>query len=156
MGLFNHSEEPKNLQIDEHAEYQLYETVRWGKFLGIICIVLLSLGIVFTAVAVIGFSAASAIATGSSGVEVWPITTMFLFVIVVMLLYIYPVYSLLKFSGQTKKGLQIKSQEMFNDGLRHLKNLFKFIGIYIVVIVCLYVLMFVLVIVNGFNGVTSI
>lgn len=152
MGLFDHSEEPKNLQIDEHAEYQLYETVRWGKFLGIICIVLLSLGIVFTAVAVIGVSAALAM---TNSAETWPVTMM-LFVIVAMLLYIYPIYSLLKFSGQTKKGLQIKSQEMFNDGLRHLKNLFKFIGIYIIVVVCLYVLMYVFVIVKGLNGVTSI
>lgn len=107
MSMFDHSEEPKNLQIDEQAKYYLLETGRWGKFLGITAIVLMVLGTFVMLFTIMAVSAASAMSTYDNGAATISTTFSAVIMIIALLLYIYPVYALMKFAGSIKKRFAV-------------------------------------------------
>lgn len=59
------------------------------------------------------------------------------------LLYFFPVYYLYSFSRKTKIALQTKNDEDLSDAFGMLKSHFKFIGVFTIIILSLYALIFI-------------
>ena len=59
------------------------------------------------------------------------------------LLYFFPVYYLYSFSRKTKIALQSKNDEDLSDAFEMLKSHFKFIGVFTIIILSLYALIFI-------------
>ena len=53
--------------------------------------------------------------------------------IVMVGLYFYPIYALLKFSSCMKKGIHNNNQELINEGFRYQKNMFRYTGILLII-----------------------
>jgi hypothetical protein len=53
----------------------------------------------------------------------------FLTYVTISLLYFYPIWALFKFSALSKQSIATQNQHLFNEGLRYLKNMFKYMGI---------------------------
>ena len=72
----------------------------------------------------------------------FPFAWIGIFYVLMALLYFFPTYYLFQFANKTKKGISNNSNESVEEGLVNLKSMFKFIGIFTVVILSIYALIF--------------
>lgn len=139
MSLFDEKKEPVifNLGVDETATYYLKDTVRWTKFMAV-------LGLIFTGLlillgAFISFGAAFAgLQNAIPGYGVGFGAGMFVMYLVFGALYLYPIICLLKFSSQMKAALRSSDVMLFNSALRYQRNMWKFMGILMIILLCFY------------------
>ncbi len=121
--------------IDSEIKGYLLETSKWGKFLAIVGYVgmglLLLLGVVFIA----GFSVFRSISNAGL-----PLRIMGFVYILISLLYYFPLTYLYKFSIQLKQGFNSTDQQSVTTGFKNLKSLFKFMGIFAIVVLSIYAL----------------
>jgi hypothetical protein len=119
--------------VNQEIKDFLLETSRWGKFLAITGYVgvglLMLMGIGFT----IGFSVLSSVADLG-----FPIGLFGLIYVLIAVLYYFPVTYLYRFSVQIKQGLTSNDQQSVTTGFGNLKSVYKFMGIFTVVILSIY------------------
>jgi hypothetical protein len=131
-----HFENP--LTIDNEIKGYLLETSKWGKFLAIVGFIgmglLLLLGIAF----LVGFSSFSSI----TGVGL-PMRIIGFVYILISVLYYFPLKYLYNFSVQSKQGITLTNQKTITSGFENLKSVFKFMGIFTIVVLSLYALIIV-------------
>lgn len=130
----------ENTGFDEASKAHLLETTRWTKFLAVI-------GFIFTGILLI-----AALAFMFLGASLSSYSTDFagtgmgigigILYIVIAALYVYPVFALLKFSTCIKRGLNTGSQELITEGFRYQKNMYRFIGILMIITIAIYLLIF--------------
>ncbi|HEY5691003.1 MAG TPA: hypothetical protein VIS49_06060 [Cyclobacteriaceae bacterium] len=121
-----------NSQIKDY----LLETSRWGKLLAIIGYLLIGIMILIAVAMMIGTSASdrafgSTISIGYMG---------FIY-LVIALLYYFPATYLHSFSNQVRLCLQSQEMGSITLAFQNLKPLFKFMGIFAIVMICFYGLM---------------
>jgi uncharacterized membrane protein len=119
--------------IDEASKAYLLETVRWTRFLAIIGFISMGLLVLFT------FLMAIAVNTLSSPTYPFGILGTTLYMLVMVGLYIYPALALIRFSSFMKRGLTLNDQDQIREAFRHQKNLYKYLGILVIValVLCL-------------------
>jgi hypothetical protein len=127
------------LKINDEIKGYLLETSKWGKLLAIVGYVgmglLLLLGLVF----MIGFSMFSSF----SGMG-FPMRIMGFFYILIAVLYYFPLNYLYKYCTQIKQGLTSTNQQTVTTGFENLKSLFRFMGIFTIVVLSLYALILII------------
>lgn len=128
------------ISINNEIKHYLIETSKWAKFLSILGYIGVGFLILGGIVASIGLSIFSSISDFG-----FPMALVGLVYIVLGVLYYFPVSYLHKFSVQVKNGLTSNNQEAVNTGFENLKSLFKFMGIFMIVVLSIYVLALVLV-----------
>jgi len=128
--------------LSDSAKAHLLETTRWTKFLAI-------LSFIFIALMLIGFifmiSAGSMMSSASSGMgsSPWMITIVWL---LLGLFYWYPSVMLYKFSNAMKDGLNTANNELVENAFRYQKNFWKYMGIFTIVVISLYLIVIVAVV----------
>lgn len=129
---------------NESLQY-IKESAKWGSFLaimgfifmGLMVLVGLFFGSIMGSVAgTPGLEGFDAVAGGMGGM-------MAIIYIVLALLYLYPTLKLFQFSKYSKLAIATNSSDMMTKALSSLKSMFKFMGIFTIVILSLYVLMFI-------------
>jgi hypothetical protein len=116
----------------------ILETAKWAKFLAIVGFVMLGLMaivVLFMLVAGVAFMNMSrsfgAGASGSMG--------MIAFIYIAMIvLYFFPTYYLYQFASKIKSGLLSGNDSNVDSGFENLKSTFKFMGIFMIVVLSLY------------------
>jgi len=63
--------------------------------------------------------------------------------LVLALIYFFPVYYLLQFANKMKKALSTKNEETLTNAFEMLKSHYKFIGVFTIITISLYALLFV-------------
>lgn len=124
-----------SLLINREIQEYLTETSKWGKFLAIMGYIGIGLIILLAILFMAGASVISAYTdlpfpTGAFGIVY----------ILVAVLYYFPVRYLHQFSNQAKQALILNDQTTLTSGFRNLKSLFKFLGIFTIVILSIYAL----------------
>jgi hypothetical protein len=136
-----------NLQVDDFSKSYLLEAARWAKFLsimGFIGIGFMILGGLFGGMMMTSFSGGSAMgALGGTGI--------LLLYVLIAAIYIYPILALYRFSSNIKPAILSSNQEQFNTALRNLKGMFKFLGIFTIIFLALYVLFIIVIAVVGIS-----
>jgi hypothetical protein len=124
-----------SFEIDESVNNTFHEMTRWTKFLAI-------LGFVFLGLMVVGGLAVAVYLSnmnlgrqfdnmgGSIGIA--------LLYILISLVYFYPTYALLKYSTSMKQALAMRDKTKFSAAITYLKNMFKYIGITMILFLALY------------------
>jgi uncharacterized membrane protein len=122
------------IEIDEKTLVQLNKTRKWAMFMAIIGFIFLGL------ILVVGFLAGTffkAFNSGDSGGS-YPSYLTFLPVIVVALVYFFPVLFLFRFSKHTAQAIQNRDKVAFHRAVKNLKLYFAYIGILIIIIFVIY------------------
>lgn len=135
MSLFKEQEEPKifNFGIDETGRAYMLETARWTRFLAIIGFVLM--GLMFVGGLFTMFSLKdSSFAAGIPGYS----TMLFAVYIGFALLYFYPTLELFRFSKNIKLAMASSDAGLFNTAMKNQRNMFRFIGILIIILLAFY------------------
>lgn len=146
MSLFDNNAKQTILTIgvDEMSSYYLLQTVRWTKFLAIIGFVII--GIMTLAIIPMVFMSASVALASLSKIPgaAMPVGFAIFLLVVFLFLYIYPTLSLMRFSSHMKRAILGADQLAFSTALRHQRNLYRYLGILMIVIISIYVLIFLL------------
>lgn len=121
------------LTVSPLASGYLSETGKWGKFLAILGFVLVGLMVI------VGLFAGTIFSSMDQALP-FPGFMMGLFYILFALLYFFPVYYLFKFSNQVRGALVTKNSQALDSAFENLKSHYKYIGIFMIIILSIYVL----------------
>lgn len=132
-----------DLQVTPQAQNYLTESAKWGKFLAIIGFIFCGFMLVL-AFLIPAFMSQLTQNNSSAGVtfSFTPVIKTAITVLYLMLaiLFFFPCSYLYKFSVKMQLATKNISQENFNESLMNLKSLFKFFGIFIIIILSIYAL----------------
>ena len=134
-----------DLQISPVSQNLLREAAKWGKFLSIIGFIfcgILAIAAFFAPALYSKLAALNDLSSEMLGTASTIITATYLVFAVILF---FPCYYLNKFSIKMRLALNSVSQENFEDSLKNLKSLLKFYGIFTIIILSFYVLVFILV-----------
>lgn len=125
-----------DLSINSASHSYLTVAAKWGKFLAIV-------GFVFCGFMIIGGIAATAFMSSLGAYSSIPFMQYIGIIYVVLAaIMFFPCLYLLKFSNKIQNALATSNQENLDMGFANLKALFKFYGIFTIVILAIYALAF--------------
>jgi len=124
--------------LNGDARQYLLQTVGWTKFLSIV-------GFIFTGLALITIIGLMGSGSALSYTMGYPMgggvfAGMMIFYIVLILLYMYPIYCLYKFS--IKAGLQSNNSSLVAEGFKYQKTMYMILGILMIILLSIYLLVF--------------
>lgn len=129
---FKEEREIFSLNVDETAKAYLQETMRWTKFIGILFAIFLILICMVFAFVMLVYMPGLQTPVPNAGMAV-------VFMSVTILgVNFYPVFALLRFSTLVRTAMENANQQEFNHALKYLKNLFKYIGIFTIIMIFFY------------------
>lgn len=132
-----------DLQISPVSQNFLSEAARWGKFLSTIGFIFCGFIIIMAFLAPALYSKLPFFSelTGSTAEAASTIITIIYIGFAIILFF--PCYYLNKFSSKMRLALSSVNQENFEESLKNLKSLLKFYGIFTIIILSFYVLIFI-------------
>ena len=122
--------ESEGIVINSNGKASLIEAAKWGNFLaivGFVAIGFMVIGSLLVIVAGSSFGGGQAVLLG-------------IIYLAVSALYFFPALYLFNFSKKIKAGLNSSVQAEVDGALLNLKSMFKFMGIFMIVILSFYVL----------------
>ncbi|RYE23824.1 MAG: hypothetical protein EOP51_09385 [Sphingobacteriales bacterium] len=131
---FNREEITDNkLMVDEFGRSYLLDTARWGRFIGIVYTVAIALACLLFPFAMINNPQYESVsAYGAMGFVI------IFYIVFVVGVNFYPLYAIIKSASQAKKALSLNDQQLLNDSFRLTRNLYKYLGILTIVLLCFY------------------
>ncbi len=130
----------EQLTVSSASKNFLTETAKWAKFLAIIGFFFIGCLLVLAIFTTTIFEYAIKIQPEIPkvlGLVVMITCVLFAFI------YFFPVYYLLQFSNQMKKALTTKNDETLAKAFEMLKSHYKFIGVFTIITISLYILFFI-------------
>ena len=122
----------------------LKETAKWSKFLSIIGFVFLGLMVIGAISILIFGSNLNSTLSASRGFNqsAFPTTLVAFLYLVMAVLYFFPILYLYNFATKMKNALQMNDNNLIESAFENLKSHYKFIGIFTIVILAIYALIF--------------
>jgi hypothetical protein len=121
----------QSMEIDHEGLAHLFETRKWTMFLSVLGFIFIGLMIIISLAMIV---------IGSKGpANVYVTFTMVLLILVV---YFFPIYYLFKFSELSKAALANSDSKMMSNALLYLKKHYRFMGIIAIVFIAIYALLF--------------
>lgn len=129
----------EELKLTSEAKSYLKETAKWAFFLSIV-------GFVGIAFLVIFALFANTIFGSVPQYQNLPFNVGKIIAIVYLIMaaiYLFPVYYLMQFANKMKAALSLKEDAILTDSFEMLKSHYKFIGVFMIIILSLYALIFI-------------
>lgn len=131
------------LVVTSQSRHFLLYAAKWSNFLAI-------MGFIGLGLMVLGGLVVMLMGSAFSSLPGAPPMSMFGIIYLAMAaLYFFPTYYLYLFSQKIKNAMASSSQNDLESGLENLKSFFKFMGIFTIVIMSMYVLMLFIGIIAG-------
>jgi hypothetical protein len=132
------------LQLNESAKGFLKETAKWAYFLsilgfigiGFIVLAAIFAGAIFTTIGNMMPMEQMGILGSALGIIMTVVYLM------IAALYFFPIYYLNRFASNLKTALRDNNSKTLANSFEYLKSHYKFIGIFALIILCLYTLIF--------------
>lgn len=133
-----------NTTLTNNSITYLKETAKWAHFLAI-------LGFITVGFMVLGGLFAGTLISSIPAYDDIPMSGGLIgaIYIVIAIIYIFPVLYLYKFAASTKKAIQQNNQSSLEEGLKNLKSHYKFIGIFAIITLSFYLLIFIISLIGG-------
>lgn len=128
--------ELEQLTLTSRAKGFLKETAKWCKFLSILGFI--GLGLLFLSSFFISTIYGSMPKATSMPFNLG--TAMTIFYILMIVIYIFPLYYLYQFSVKLKKAVTSKDDEVLANAFEMLKSHYKFVGVFTIIILSIYIL----------------
>jgi hypothetical protein len=134
------NQQPENnlFFLNKDIAAYLTETAKWGKFLAIVGYVGMGLLVIVAFFMMFGLSAISKIPGGF-----YPVAMGLIYVVLAGIYYI-PITYLYRFSVRIKEGIANEDENKATNAFQDLKSLFKFMGIFTLVILSVYALVLII------------
>jgi hypothetical protein len=133
-----------DLQVSPLAQSYLTESAKWGTFLAIMGFILCGIMMIvafFIPVFLTQLPPYNNMPSQfNSGMKIG----MTILYLLLALLFFFPCFYLYKFSVKMQSAVKVVSQENFDESLMNLKSMFKFYGIFTIIILSFYALAFII------------
>lgn len=128
-----------DLQVDQQASQYLSDAAKWAKFLSIVGFILSGIMVI---AALFAGSMLSSLPQmeGMETIGGGAITAVYLFG---ALVWFFPCLYLYRFSEKAQTAIRSTEQQTLNNSFKNLKSCFRFMGIFTIVMLCLYAIVFV-------------
>lgn len=129
----------EQLSLTSEAKGYLKETAKWAFFLSII-------GFIGVAILVIFALFSSVIFAAIPQAQEIPFDMgkmISILYLIMAAIYLFPVYYLMQFANKMKAALSLKDDEILTASFGMLKSHYKFIGVFAIIILSLYFLIFI-------------
>jgi hypothetical protein len=136
-----------SFELDQDIQAYLKETAKWSKILGILGYVGIGFLVLFSF-----FVKGIFEMLPEANVQKIPSSTLSIIYFILAGVYFFPVNYLFQFGKNMGRSLQIHDQELFKTALKNLKSHYKFVGMFALVIVSLYSVLFLSTIVGFLNS----
>ncbi|RYG08796.1 MAG: hypothetical protein EOO07_25010 [Chitinophagaceae bacterium] len=141
------------LHVDHNGSSFLREIAKWSKFLAIVGFVMM--GLTLLAIIFAGSTMATLFTSSAYGGAGETIGMIYLVVVVaILLLYFFPCLYLFKFATKMQVALRNNDQDTLNSSFENLKSCFKFVGIFTIIILSIYGLIFVFAFIAALTNLT--
>ena len=137
--------------LSEGASSAILEAARWGRYYLYLIVgyLALSIGLQLLGVGVGSAAAGGAEAFAAAGVGIAGLVFFYVFALG---LYLYPLVKFWSFTTKTAEGITRGEHVTFARGLSDLRQVYKYIGVILFILLGIYALMFLVVIVAGGIG----
>ena len=127
--------ENRKIEIEQETLKHLNTTRKWAMFLAIIGFIILGL------IVIIGLLAGTFLTAFNSGGKDLgiPESLMFVPILLLAVIYFFPVLFLFRFSKHTSHAVQTLDKLEFHKAIKNLKSCFVYIGVLIIIILSLYI-----------------
>ncbi len=127
--------ENRKIEIDQETLKHLNTTRKWAMFHAIIGFIFLGL------ILIIGLLAGTFLTTFSSGVKGSgiPESLMFIPVLVIAVVYFFPILFLFRFSKHSSHAIQNLDKLEFNKAIKNLKYWFAYLGVLVIAVFSFYI-----------------
>ena len=127
--------ENRKIEIEHETLKHLNTTRKWAMFLAIIGFIILGL------IVIIGLIAGTFLTAFNSGGKDLgiPESLMFVPILLLAVIYFFPVLFLFRFSKHTSHAVQTLDKMEFHKAIKNLKSFFVYIGVLIIIILSLYI-----------------
>jgi hypothetical protein len=132
-----------DLQVTPQAQNYLTESARWGKFLAIMGFILCGFMVIIAFFIPVFLTQLPPYNTMSSDLSSGMKVGMTIVYLILALLFFFPCFYLYKFSVKMQSAAKTVSQDNFEESLMNLKSMFKFYGIFTIIILSFYALAFI-------------
>ena len=129
----------EQLTVTKASKSYLSEIATWARFFAILGFILIGLLLVFAFFAVPIFGT---VTKSQPGVPDNLGSIMLVTNVLIAIVYFFPTYYLLQFSIQMKKALSTKNDETLATSFGKLKSNYKFMGVFTIITLSLYLLFF--------------
>jgi hypothetical protein len=143
--------EPKGILLLEDAQYFLHQAGKWATFLGIIGFIasgIIALGGIFLSLVFSMMPQLQGTALPFAGMGAMGGIIGFIYILMAVFYFFISRY-LYQFGERIKKGIEYSNANEVSGGLGNLKSFFKLSGVFVIVILSLYVLVIIGIIVFG-------
>ncbi len=148
MEQFDRKADIFSMEIDESVKATFLEMTRWTKFMSIVGFIVISLmvlgGIIFGLIA-------SNLSIYNNMLGGYASVVIIAYVVIAAAINFYPIYALLKYSTGMKTAMLSNDKSKFNESVAYLKNMFKYIGILMIIVLALYGLLIIIGILGAFG-----
>ena len=127
--------ENKKIEIEQETIKHLNTTRKWAMFLAIIGFIILGLIVI---VGLIAGTFLTAFNSGGKDLGI-PESLMFVPILLLAVIYFFPVLFLFRFSKHTSHAVQTLDKLEFHKAIKNLKSFFVYIGVLIIIILSLYI-----------------
>lgn len=127
-----------DLVITESAKMHLRESAKWAKFLAILGFVALGIMVIASLIMLVAGTALSSASPVPMGI---PFTMIGIVYLIMAVLMFFPTYYMLNFANKFKSAVNSSSQSDLDSGFEYQKSYYKFVGIFTIIVLSLYVLM---------------
>jgi hypothetical protein len=132
------------LQVSPQALSYLSESAKWGKFLAIMGFIFCGITVVLAFFLPVFLTQLPPYNTMPSEFNSGMKVSMTILYLLLALLFFFPCFYLYKFSVKMQTAVKLVSQENFDESLMNLKSILKFYGIFTIIILSLYALVFII------------
>lgn len=123
--------------LNDDSKVHLLETAKWSRFLAIVGLIFISLMILGLFMLIAGGGSSFDSAFGMMGYT----SVIFLYLIIIAL-NIYPLLCMYNFNKYMKIGINNNNSNDVATGFKHLKGMFRFMGIITIIIIAFYIIVF--------------
>ena len=127
--------ENRKIEIEQETIKHLNTTRKWAMFLAIIGFIILGLIII---IGLIAGTFLTAFNSGGKDLGI-PESLMFVPILLLAVIYFFPVLFLFRFSKHTSHAVQTLDKMEFHKAIKNLKSFFVYIGVLIIIILSLYI-----------------
>jgi len=130
-----------SLTIDPLTKAHLGETARWARFLAIVGMIVLVLGLIVSLMATTVFTRFMGFPTGVDDNNTLSATMRGAAVVVTVItlaIVFFPLLFLLRFANAMRRALAANDQTRLNESFQNLKVYFRYLGILVIIFLVLY------------------
>ena len=138
--LTNSATEETKFELDNAALSHLTETRKWTMFMSVLGFIFIGLMLVVALILATVSSFYSK--SGFTALTIIPL-------LLLCVVYIFPIYYLFRFSSYSKQALNAKDNGLLSRAFGYLKMHYRFMGIFVIIIGCIYIIIILIMLVAG-------